>query len=143
MQLNYLTAANTEEFKEIYAKLNDYDIVLIDTAGMSPYDTEKLVKTVEYINSDKTQSIEVNLLISATVKYEDIKDIHNTFSFLDLNSVILSKFDETKHLGPVLSYLLLNPIPLSYFSVGQEVPDDLIVADKEYLLQRFIGDLDA
>ncbi|HFS82731.1 MAG TPA: flagellar biosynthesis protein FlhF, partial [Epsilonproteobacteria bacterium] len=54
-----------------------------------------------------------------------------------------SKFDETKHLGPVLSYLMLNPVPLSYFSIGQEVPDDLIVADKEYLLQRFIGDLDA
>ncbi len=143
MQLHYLTAANTEEFKEIYAKVRDYDIVLIDTAGMSPYDTEKLVKTVEYINADKTQSIEVNLLISATVKYEDIKDIHNTFSFLDLDSVLLSKFDETKHLGPVLSYLMLNPVPLSYFSIGQEVPDDLIVADKEYLLQRFIGDLDA
>ena len=143
MQLKYVTAASTEEFKEVYAQLSDYDIVLIDTAGMSPYDTEKLVKTVEYINSDTSKSIDVNLLISATVKYEDIKDIHNTFSFLDLDSVILSKFDETKHLGPVLSYLLMNPVPLSYFSVGQEVPDDLVLADKEYLLQRFIGDLDA
>ncbi len=82
-------------------------------------------------------------MIPATVKYEDIEDIYETFSFLNLDSVILSKFDETRHLGTILSYLLLHPVPLSYFSVGQEVPDDLVVADKEYLLQRFIGDPDA
>lgn len=143
MQLKYVTAGNVAQFKELFAQLREYDVILIDTAGMSPYDTEKLVKTVEYLSSDTTQSIEVTLLISATVKYEDIKDIHETFSFLNLDSVIFTKFDETKHLGAVLSYLLLHPTPLSYFSVGQEVPDDLIVADKEYLLQRFIGDLDA
>jgi len=143
MQLKYLTAGNVAQFKELFAQLSEYDLVLIDTAGMSPYDTEKLVKTVEYLSSDRTQSIEVNLLISATVKYEDIKDIHDTFSFLNLDSVIFTKFDETRHLGAVLSYLLLYPTPLSYFSVGQEVPDDLVLADKEYLLQRFIGDLDA
>jgi flagellar biosynthesis protein FlhF len=143
MQLKYVTAANVEQFKEKFAQLSEYDIILIDTAGMSPYDTEKLIKTVEYLGSDTAQAIEVNLLIAATVKYEDIKDIHETFSFLNLDSVILSKFDETKHLGPILSYLLLHPVPLSYFSIGQEVPDDLVVADKEYLLQRFIGDLDA
>ena len=143
MQLEYLTASSVEQFKEVFSQLSDYDIVLIDTAGMSPYDTEKLIRTVEYLSSDTSQSIEVNLLIAATVKYEDIRDIYETFSFLNLDSVILSKFDETKHLGTVLSYLLLHPVPLSYFSIGQEVPDDLLVADKEYLLQRFIGDLDA
>ena len=143
MQLKYLTAGNVAQFKELFAQLREYDVVLIDTAGMSPYDTEKLIKTVEYLSSDTTQSIEVTLLISATVKYEDIKDIHETFSFLNLDSVIFTKFDETKHLGAVLSYLLLHPTPLSYFSIGQEVPDDLVLADKEYLLQRFIGDLDA
>jgi flagellar biosynthesis protein FlhF len=142
MQLEYFSASNVEEFTEAFAKMDAYDIVLIDTAGMSPYDTEKLVKTVEYLSADTAKRIEVNLLIAATVKYEDIHDIYETFSFLNLESVILSKFDETKHLGTVLSYLLLHPIPLSYFSIGQEVPDDLIVADKEYLLQRFIGDLD-
>ena len=143
MQLKYLTAGNVAQFKELFGQLREYDVVLIDTAGMSPYDTEKLIKTVEYLSSDTTQSIEVTLLISATVKYEDIKDIHETFSFLNLDSVIFTKFDETKHLGAVLSYLLLHPTPLSYFSIGQEVPDDLVLADKEYLLQRFIGDLDA
>lgn len=143
MQLKYVAANNTAQFEELFKELEEYDIILVDTAGMSPYDTEKLIKTVEYLSSDRVQSIEVSLVVSATVKFEDLEDIHGTFSFLNLDSVILSKFDETRYLGPVLSYLLLHPTPLSYFSIGQEVPDDLVPANKEYLLQRFIGDLDA
>jgi len=30
---------------------------------------------------------------------------------------------------------------MSYFSTGQEVPDDLMAASKEYLIERFIGDI--
>ncbi len=143
MKLKHVTPNGVEEFREVFSELKGYDVILIDTAGMSPFDTQKLINTVEYLSSDTTQDIEVNLVISSTVKYEDIKDIHDTFSFLNLHSVILSKMDETKYLGSILSYLLLHPVPISYFSIGQEVPDDLVVANREYLLQRFIGDLDA
>ncbi len=142
MQLHYYTISSASQFKDLFLKLSEYDIVLIDTAGMSPYDTRKMVKTVGYLNSDPSQKIEVVLVVAATIKYEDILEIHNAFSFLNFDSVILSKFDETKHLGPILNYLLEYPAPLSYFCVGQEVPDDLVVADKEYLLARFVGDLD-
>ncbi len=143
MKLEHFQANGVIELEEILARVMGYDILLIDTAGMSPFDTEKLIKTVEYLNSNGEIKIEVNLVISATVKLEDAKDIYQTFSFLDIDSLILSKMDETKHLGDILSFLLLHSIPLSYFSIGQEVPDDLLVADREYILQKFIGDLDA
>jgi len=143
MKLEHFKAHGVVELKEILTRVKGYDVVLMDTAGMSPFDTEKLIKTVEYLSSNSDIKIEVNLVISATVKLEDAKDIYQTFSFLDIDSLILSKIDETKHLGDILSFMLLHPIPLSYFSIGQEVPDDLMVADKEYILQNFIGDLDA
>lgn len=143
MKLQHFGVQDIEEFKEVFSKLLGYDVILIDTAGMSPFDTQKLVKTVEYLSSFQEKKIEVNLVISSTIKYEDAIDVHQTFSFLNLSSVILSKFDETKHLGSILSYLLMSSVPLSYFSIGQCVPDDLMLADKEYLLKQFIGDLDA
>jgi len=143
MKLEHYVANSVVELKDILERVAGYDVVLIDTAGMSPFDTEKLIKTVEYLNLNSDIKIEVNLVISATVKMEDAKDIYQTFSFLNIDSLVLTKIDETKHLGDLLSFLILHHIPLSYFSIGQEVPDDLRVADKEYLLQRFIGDLDA
>jgi len=142
MQIEHVTVDSLEAFMKGLEQLQDYDIILVDTAGMSPYDTQKFIRTVEYVQSDIPKKIEVNLVLSATVKYEDMDDIYKNFSFLNLNSVIISKFDETRHLGTLLNFMLLYNVPMSYYSVGQEVPDDLLVASKEYLLERFIGDLD-
>ena len=142
MQIEHITVDGIESFMLGLRELQEYDVILVDTAGMSPYDTQKLIKTVEYVQSETPRKIEVDLVLSATVKYEDMYDIYNNFSFLNLNSVIISKFDETKHLGTLLNFMLLYNIPMSYFSIGQEVPDDLLVASKEYLLERFIGDFD-
>ncbi len=141
MQIEHHSVSSVEEFKVQLEKLVDYDVILIDTAGMSPYDTQKFIRTVEFVNSDTQRNIEVNLVLSATVKYEDMEDIYKNFSFLNLDSVIISKFDETKHFGTLLNFMLLYNLPMSYFSIGQEVPDDLLLANKEYLLERFIGDV--
>lgn len=142
MQIEHITVDGIESFMQGLLELEEYDVILVDTAGMSPYDTQKLIKTVEYVQSETVRKIEVDLVLSATVKYEDMYDIYNNFSFLNLNSVIISKFDETKHFGTLLNFMLLYKVPMSYFSIGQEVPDDLLVASKEYLLERFIGDFD-
>ena len=142
MQIEHVTVDSVEGFMKGLEALSEYDVILVDTAGMSPYDTQKFIKTVEYVQSDMPRKIEVSLVLSATVKYEDMNDIYNNFAFLNLSSVIISKFDETKHFGTLLNFMLLYKIPMSYFSIGQEVPDDLLLASKEYLLERFIGDLD-
>ena len=141
MQIEHLSISSVEGFKEKLKVLAEYDVILIDTAGMSPYDTQKFIRTVEFVNTESERKIEVDLVLSATVKYEDMEDIYKNFSFLNLDSVIISKFDETKHFGTLLNFMLLYKLPMSYFSVGQEVPDDLVPASKEYLLERFIGDV--
>ena len=139
MQIEHTSLKTVEEFQEKLETMTDYDVILVDTAGMSPYDTHKFIKTVAFVNSDI--NMEVNLVLSATVKYEDMEDIYKNFSFLNLDSVIISKFDETKHFGTLLNFMLLYGLPMSYFSIGQEVPDDLLLANKEYLLEHFIGDV--
>ena len=141
MQIEHVSVSTVEAFQEQLEALESYDVILVDTAGMSPYDTQKFIKTVEFVNAENPREIDVNLVLSATVKYEDMEDIYNNFSFLNPSSVLISKFDETKHFGTLLNFMLLYKLPMSYFSVGQEVPDDLLLASKEYLLEQFIGDV--
>jgi len=143
MELEHYTINTVKNFEKRLKKLKDYDVVLVDTAGMSPYDTEKFIETAKFIKSDVPIKIEVNLVLSATVKYEDMADIYKNFSFLNLSSLVISKFDETHNLGDLLNFMLLYHLPMSYFSMGQEVPTDLMVAENEYILERFIGDIDA
>jgi len=142
MQIEHISLADVDVFKQTLEQIKDYDVILVDTAGMSPYDTEKFVKTVEYVKADTPLEIEVTLVLAATVKYEDMEDIYQNFSFLNLNAVILTKFDETKHFGTLLNFMLLYHLPMAYFTTGQEVPDDLVLANKEFLLEHFIGDID-
>jgi len=141
MQIEHYSIASAEAFGEKIETLAGYDVILVDTAGMSPYDTQKFIKTIEFVNTKIPKKIEVVLVLAATVKYEDMEDIHENFSFLNLDSIIISKFDETKHFGTLMNFMLLYELPMSYFSTGQEVPDDLLVASKEYLLEQFIGDV--
>ncbi len=140
LHLQHFPISTLQEFEEVYNSLINYDMILIDTTGISPYDTKKLIKTVEYLGVDKRKNIEVNLVLSTTVKYEDIQAIHETFSFLNINTIILSKFDETKYFGTIISYLLTHSLPLSYFTIGQNFPEDIRVANKEYILEQFIGE---
>lgn len=143
MHIEHIAADSIEAFNDALDAMEGCDVILIDTAGMSPYDTKKFIKTIEYLNAQTQRELEINLVVPATAKYEDMEDIYENFSFLNLHSVVVTKFDETRHLGALISFLLKRSVPMSYFSVGQEVPDDLIVASKEYLLERFIGDIDA
>jgi len=141
MQIEHYSIASPEAFSRKLEALSSYDVVLVDTAGMSPYDTQKFIKTIEFVNTEIPKKLEVALVLAATVKYEDMEDIYKNFSFLHLDSVIISKFDETRHFGTLMNFMLLYNLPMSYFSTGQEVPDDLLVASKEYLLEHFIGDV--
>jgi len=141
MEIEHRSIESHTAFIEGLKALQKYDIVFIDTAGISPYDTQKFIRIIEFMQSDIQRKLEVSLVLPATIKYEDMHDIYKNFSFLNLSSVIISKFDETKHLGTLLNFMLLYHLPMSYFSIGQEVPEDVIEASKEYLLERFIGDL--
>ena len=143
MQIAHIKVERVDVFSEVLHQLKGYDVVLIDTAGISPYDTGKLIKTIEFLKSTGEHEIETSLVISATAKREDIIDVYEHFSFLDIGSAILTKFDETKKVGGLFSFLIEKQIPVSYISKGQQVPDDLEVADREKLMERFVGEFNA
>ncbi len=130
-----------EGFGTALEELDDHEVVLIDTAGISPYDIGRLVQTVELLKSLPEREIETALVISATAKYDDIEAIYDHFSFVEIHSVILTKFDETRRIGEALGFVLEKGVPISYVSTGQEVPDDLEPADKEQLMIRFVEEL--
>jgi len=141
MQITHIKVERVEAFSEALHQLKGYDVILVDTAGISPYDTGKLIKTIEFLKSAGEHKIETSLVISATAKRDDIVDIYEHFSFLDIESAILTKFDETKKVGELFSFLMEKQIPVSYVSHGQQVPDDLETANKEKLMDRLVGEL--
>ena len=142
MGITHISIDSLDEFNDKLNDIEEHNLILVDTTGISPFDIDKLLQNVEYILSSHKYKIYINLVLSATVKYEDLQDIYNSFSFLDLDSVIFTKLDETNYIGSIINFLIDNPnIPVSYLSNGQVVPTDIIIDTKKYLLDKFVGTL--
>ena len=133
MKLPFEDVVDTHDFQKALDALSYCDLILIDTVGASQFDREKLVKISNFLDASD-RSIDVNLVVSASTKLEDLRDIHANFSFLNLDTMIVTKFDETKGFGNIFSLSSETSLPLSYFSLGQEVPDDIIPASSDFLV---------
>ena len=134
MKLPILDVIEIDDFQNAIKQLNYCDVILIDTTGNSQYDKEKLERLDKFLKHSGAK-IDVNLVLSAGSKVEDLIEIYNGFSFLDIDTLIITKFDETKIFGNVFSLIYETNTPVSYFSVGQEVPDDLVEAKSEFLVE--------
>jgi len=141
MKLSIEAVVDPSDFVGALNRLRNNDIILIDTVGSSQHDKEKVDKIKSFLGIDTFASIDVNLVLSATTKYEDLKDIYNNFSILDIDTVIFTKLDESLKIGNIFSLVYEAKKPISYFSVGQEVPDDLRVASGEFLIETMLKDI--
>lgn len=132
MKLSIDTVVEPEEFGKAIDSLKHCDYILIDTAGHSQHDHKKLQTLKTYLNSD--YKIDINLVLSVNTKYEDLRDTYNAFSELDIDTLIFSKLDESRYFGNIFSLVYETKKPISYLSIGQGVPNDLVLASNDYLV---------
>ncbi len=114
------------EMRDTLRKLRDYDLVLIDTAGGSQFNKGQLRELRDMLEA--AQPNETMLVLGANTQLDDLRQIVQNFAPLRPTSLFFSKLDETRRYGGVYTVLAETGLPLGYFSVGQNVPDDLILA---------------
>ncbi len=127
-------ATDSIDFERALNSLNRCELILIDTAGNSQHDKQKILKIANFIKNTN-HKIDVNLVLSASSKLQDLQDAYKSFSFLDINSLIFTKLDETSGFGNIFSLIFDSKKPTSYFSTGQEVPDDIEMASGDFLVK--------
>ncbi|RKV10803.1 flagellar biosynthesis protein FlhF [Helicobacter pylori] len=132
MKMSIEAVIDAKDFAKEIEALEYCDFILVDTTGHSQYDKEKIAGLKEFI--DGGYNIDVSLVLSVTTKYEDMKDIYDSFGVLGIDTLIFTKLDESRGLGNLFSLVHESQKPISYLSVGQEVPMDLKVATNEYLV---------
>lgn len=137
LKLSINAVNDTAEFERSLDELKYCDYILIDTIGSSQHDKQKLDILKKYANAD--YNIDVNLVLCATTKYEDLIDIYNSFGILNIDTLIFSKLDESKGFGNIFSLIYETKKPVSYFTIGQEVPEDILVARNDYLSDCIIN----
>ena len=135
MDLPFYSVKDVRKFKE--ALLRDgSELVLVDTAGYSHKDKETLYKMKEFYSAlgDKDH-LENILVLSSTVSRQNAEEVAKAYEELGFNRIILSKIDETDYLGSFIELADTNHKEFAYFSVGQDVPFDIIGAEKKLLAE--------
>ncbi len=121
-------------------RLKDCHYILIDTAGSSQYDMDKIEMINDYQRNLSSQIvIEKTLVLPANTKTTDLQEMYNSYAMLGINNITFTKLDETKSFGNLISFSHKNKKSIIYLSVGQNVPDDLKVADTEFLIDCFMN----
>jgi flagellar biosynthesis protein FlhF len=135
MKLAVEVVVDPPEFSLALNSLRYCDYIFIDTMGSSPYDKEKIKKIYECLHADTTQdNIDVTLVLPSSLKYEDLLVTYENFASLKIDTLMFTKLDETKSFGNIFSLIYKMKKPVSYLSIGQEVPEDLAVADSDFIV---------
>lgn len=130
-------AYSVSEIDREIENYNDKDVILIDTAGCSYRDKTKFEELKSLIQVCKAD--EVFLVLSTTVSSQNCKDIISNYSFIPNYKLVFTKLDETLVYGGILNAKCFSNKSLSYFTIGQNVPDDIEVANIDNLSKILLG----
>lgn len=141
MDLPMEVVEHEDDMPSALDRLGDVDLVLIDTAGRSPRSDARVDQLVNMLRP--AQPDETLLVLSSTSSRDALEATIAGFAPVEPTSAILTKLDETPHLAGALSALVddgagRGGLSLSYVTNGQQVPDDISVADTDSLLRRLI-----
>ncbi|MCA9092812.1 MAG: hypothetical protein KDA68_04965, partial [Planctomycetaceae bacterium] len=118
-------------------RLGDMDLILIDTAGRSPRDAERIRELTELLHHGEIH--EIQLVLSLVSGKRSLMNTIERFAPAGVTSVILSKLDEAPDLSNIVHIARHAPWPLTYVTTGQDVPDDFAVARKSQLAKLILG----
>lgn len=133
---------SAEEMSQSKEEFEDYDIVLIDTAGRSHKNTEQKDDLEALLSTIDDSMKEIYLVLSATTKYKDLVRITETYSTIANYRIIFTKLDETICMGNILNVKMMTGAPLSYAAWGQNVPNDIGRLDAQFVAKKLLGGSD-
>ena len=116
------------------SELRNKHTVLIDTVGMSQRD-QAVAEQVEMLCQAGKQ-IKRLLVLNATSHGDTLDEVVQAYRTRGLDGCILSKIDEAASLGPALDCAIRHELNVHYLATGQRVPEDLHLANRQYLIHR-------
>ncbi len=123
LQLPLEIVYNKTDMTKAVEKFKDKKIILIDTAGRNHNDLQQIKQLNDILDIEVKKQI--FLVISANTEYGLLKPLIDKYSFLDDFKLIVTKIDEVEGYGSLLNISYITASEISYYTTGQNVPDDI------------------
>ncbi len=124
------------DLNDVLAKYADYSLVLVDTAGMNPRDSN-LERQLLMIKRARG-NLKKLLVLPCTSQRQVLKTVIDVYSQVQLDGCVLSKLDESASLGEAISVVIEEGLPVVYIADGQRIPDDIEPARAHNLISRAV-----
>lgn len=116
-------AHTPKELSSLLQKHRDKDLVLIDTAGRSPFNKLRIAEIKGFL--DACPELKIYLVLSVATNQKDLNEIISNFGKFSIAKLIFTKLDETQRYGTILNVVTSFEKELAYVTTGQNVPDDI------------------
>jgi flagellar biosynthesis protein FlhF len=130
-------AGSSQELHNALKKHENCDLVLIDTAGRSPNNRKEINEIHDVFHIP--ERVHHYLVLSATTQYSHLVNAESRFGVLPFKSYIFTKLDEVDDASPMVNFLFSRSKPVSYFTTGQQVPEDIEPASRKRLAAMILG----
>jgi flagellar biosynthesis protein FlhF len=135
--ISVYSCRNPDDLLACVARLEDQELVLIDTPGGDGRDAflRELINRLAEIDCP----VDPYLVLSASTDYLTLNRILSSLSDIDVSGCVLTKLDEAAALGPIVSAVVEANMPVAYLSAGQQIPDDLETPLARQLIDKTIA----
>lgn len=121
----------------ILARLKQFELILIDTAGFRHGDP---ILKQQLMELDTCSSVRRLLVMSCNSQLQTMKaSVHAYISRRGIEGCVISKLDEASSLGEALSVVIAHNLPVAYITDGQEIPKDIAHATGHVLVEKAIS----
>ena len=119
-----------------YAKDNNHDIVILDTAGRLHID-EKLMDELKNVKAE-TEPNEIMLVVDAMTGQDAVNVAKAFDEALGITGVLMSKLDSDTRGGAALSVLSVTGKPIKYVGMGEKL-DEFETFHPDRMASRILG----
>ncbi|MGV3278619.1 signal recognition particle protein [Rickettsiales bacterium LUAb2] len=115
------SVVNLAKQAKSYAKDNNYDVLIVDTAGRLSID-HQLMQELQLLKKE-INPLEILLVIDSMIGQASIKVAEDFNEFLGLTGSIFTKIDGDARGGSALSIKYITKVPIKFMGIGEGVKD--------------------
>ena len=119
-----------------YGKENNYDLIIVDTAGRLQNKTnlmEELKKIKRVIGKEILTPIDCYLILDATTGQNGVLQAKAFKDLIDVNGIVITKMDGTSKGGIILAIKEELNIPVKFIGLGEKMEDLEVFDLNKYL----------
>jgi flagellar biosynthesis protein FlhF len=137
MDIPMAVAPDRTSYVRAVERFADKDIIYVDTPGRSHNDKEALESLSRTLGA--FNDTEACLVLAMTSTREHLVKSVSQYGVFENSNIIFTKLDECDRFGAIYDVVEKTGIPISYFTVGQNVPEDIEKATSERIAELILG----